>query len=645
MRVAAALLAALAAAVVVELARWGWQQHARAAAARAVLVEVMSGPTRPLAARFSHPAMDRHRPLAATCPRPQRGPGHDQLAELEAAGEAQGLAAVHALACDVRRARRVLEQLPSSHAVENDLAALVNDDPGRREEALKRLDVILREAPQHPQALWNRGLILAGMGLPRAGARAFRAVAVLGEPGWAAEASARASELEARVNLQRQASEESSRAVSLVAQGQIPPDGLIARFPEAVRLKFYETARQRPAGTLESLLPLASAIDRVQGGRAMTLITTGRVNLQRLWELSVRPGVTNALLYQRLSAGTEDPLREIRGHQLLGWAEAAARNLPAAHAAYDKALELCRSGSFPATCIDIKLAMAIQHLEAYRLHDASELALSAKGDSDTHHLAEHALRAERLLQRLADFRQEFAMARAYAEELTLRSNDCLAVQSAREYLAEVALQLGQPSQALANLEAIPACASSAAKKARRPNLGRVGLNVLANLIREQGPAAHHWPWFEASVSALRGAGTNARRDDLMHANLFEGRALLLRSPVVARSKLEQAISLADSFGPADEGAQRYSNAGLYHPGDRCGDRRSPRAGADLPGQRPAGRPARPLCRGPVRREWPCQSPRAGGPGSQRRSREPGPRLRTCTGSAGTGDACPRRSWT
>ena len=62
---------------------------------------------------------------------------------------------------------------PAPRAVENDLAALVTDDPGRREEALKRLDAILREAPHHPQALWNRGLILSGMGLPRAGARAF----------------------------------------------------------------------------------------------------------------------------------------------------------------------------------------------------------------------------------------------------------------------------------------------------------------------------------------------------------------------------------------------------------------------------------------------------------------------------------------
>ena len=58
--------------------------------------------------------------------------------------------------------------------------------------ALELLEGVLRRIPDHPQALWNRALVLRALGRPVPAAEAFEAVARRGEPGWSEEAGIRA---------------------------------------------------------------------------------------------------------------------------------------------------------------------------------------------------------------------------------------------------------------------------------------------------------------------------------------------------------------------------------------------------------------------------------------------------------------------
>lgn len=142
---------------------------------------------RPLAARFTVGAADRYRPfevsVARSVPLSARA-----LARLEVRGDRQAVAAAFALAGEGEEALRRLRALPPGPEVESDRGALMLAGEGGAAEALDHLDRALAARPQLPQALFNRGLALRALGLPLGAARSFRAVAALGEAGWAEEA-------------------------------------------------------------------------------------------------------------------------------------------------------------------------------------------------------------------------------------------------------------------------------------------------------------------------------------------------------------------------------------------------------------------------------------------------------------------------
>jgi cellulose synthase operon protein C len=556
-------VAALLAAVAIEAARWG---HARLQgwnATRAIFTRACAPATRPLEARLAYPLADRHRPVGPGCGPESRALlyQHQDLAELERQGDRHGLASVYALSCDPRRARRLLHELMAGDSPDaaNDLAALSLDLPDGAAQALRHLDDVLRGHPRHPQALWNRGLVLASLSLPLAAARSFRAVEALGEPGWSGEAGQRAARLEqAAANLVR-AEAEGERAVAGIEKAVVPSEDVIARHPEAARIRFYVAARARTGAALADLLPVAQAIDKVQArlqGQAgssspLTQMVQGAVDLNRMFALTRPPLlVDKAREYQRLAAITSDPWQEIRGWQLLGRAQAAARNFAPALQAFDRALALCRERRFPDVCAETKVWLALHHSDRYQLQPARALALEAKRDSQAHGLAWWDVEANRRLQRLEDFRQEFGLARAYAEENSLRRDDCGAAQMAREYLAEMAMQQGQPNQARQELAAVGACG-----KGQPVRFDMTGLSVLGALIRDPAVAGQELSWWTESLAWHRAQHASRAPLEQTTILLIEGRALIERDPARAEKLLDEVIARSDAAGRDDAGAE------------------------------------------------------------------------------------------
>lgn len=184
---------ALAAAVALMVLRPGQEPSALGPGALAL------APTRAMEARLSWEGASGWRPYGVTRSGGQQLPVEQvspraQLA-LEEAGDWHGLATTYLLQGQAERASTALERAPASPEVDNERAVLAMAR-GEWAQALALLERVLQARPQHPQALWNRGLVLRELGRAREAAESFRQVAALGEPGWSQEALQRAEALE-----------------------------------------------------------------------------------------------------------------------------------------------------------------------------------------------------------------------------------------------------------------------------------------------------------------------------------------------------------------------------------------------------------------------------------------------------------------
>lgn len=154
-------------------------------------------PARELEARIAYPAADRYLPYVPV----RTGDGADAAAEppvslralaaLEARGDLHGIAAAYLVRGELRQAADFLARSAPSVDLDND-RAVVAMAAGDLRGALELLEGVLRRIPDHPQALWNRALVLRALGRPVPAAEAFEAVARRGEPGWSEEAGIRA---------------------------------------------------------------------------------------------------------------------------------------------------------------------------------------------------------------------------------------------------------------------------------------------------------------------------------------------------------------------------------------------------------------------------------------------------------------------
>ncbi|HEY4242860.1 MAG TPA: CHAT domain-containing protein [Kofleriaceae bacterium] len=235
--------------------------------------QIALAPKRSLEARLAWDGASPYReydvPLAAEAP-------HENvplatLADVEKAGDAHGVGALALLNGDRRQAQSYLDRAPLSPEVLSDRAALALAEH-QPERALGLCDDALAKSPKLGAAMWNRALALRDLGLVRAAAAQFREVAAQQEPGWADEATKRATALDASLDASRDAANRVNKGgAQLVADGTgIAASDATVELGVA-RIWLYDAIRAAPsAERLDKLRPLAAAIDADAGAHDAT---------------------------------------------------------------------------------------------------------------------------------------------------------------------------------------------------------------------------------------------------------------------------------------------------------------------------------------------------------------------------------------
>jgi tetratricopeptide (TPR) repeat protein len=226
-------------------------------------------PFRRIEARVTHPLADRHRPYLSS---PSAAPraSLETLARLEEREDTRALAAAHLLRAHWTQARSILAQ-PLGADDQSDLAVVALQEKAFNE-ALTLLESALEQTPRHPQARWNRALVLRELGLSHLAEEAFEEAARLDEPGWSQEAREEARRLNTAFTRRQQAWAALDKALKT-------PEGLeelLARpelakeVPGTARVVFYKAIRSRTTpDQVLALLPLARVLDEHQGDSAL----------------------------------------------------------------------------------------------------------------------------------------------------------------------------------------------------------------------------------------------------------------------------------------------------------------------------------------------------------------------------------------
>ncbi|MCE9668146.1 CHAT domain-containing protein [Myxococcus stipitatus] len=511
-----------------------------------------------------------------------------ELAGLEERGDLHGIAAAYLVRGDWRQASDFLRRMPASADRDCDLAVVALEQ-GRLEDALDLLEGVLREVPDHPQALWNRALVLRDMGLTLQAAESFDAVVKLGEAGWSEEAKVRAQALRSETRLRSRAFQD-ARAAALdlgTVEGARVPLEEARRFPGVVRLAFYDAVRAAPSrDAVLRLLPLAQVLDEVQGGTMLrdTVERVARADFQRRGPLSrdyarllrgelssadtflerlrrsgeedlylgalVALNVEDAFLedFVRVARGSQDPWLVLLAERELSVREEREGRWWKAEQRLRAALSSCSGRGLAYRCATLKRRLVDLFVRLHRPADALEEARA--GWRMTRDMGEWNLELQFLqeMAQIARYRHSAASARAYLRESLSRSpDDCEQRTYVHRNLATVAWADFRPSEARAELELASRCG--------RP-LGIPGAWVLSYLSRFGAE--------QRDEDVLRRTLAELRRGPLTageHAALtfLEGQFLLERERTSGRELLRAAIDAADRLPPDDVDARKARN--------------------------------------------------------------------------------------
>jgi hypothetical protein len=554
-------------------------------------------PTRLLEARVAYAHADGHRPYApmrggaatssATPPLPLR-----ELADLEEGGDLHGIAAAYLVRKDLRQAADFLQRAPASPDRDCDQAiiALEQDHP---DEALALLEGVLRRVPDHPQALWNRALVLRELGLTLLAAEAFEAVAKRGEPGWSEEALIRARALRQETQARGRAWNAAFAAVRDLmgdARARLPLEEA-RQYPGIARLAFYDAVRAAPTRDAAlRLLPLAEVLDGVQGGdvlrgyvhhvarrdfalrgplaRDYARLVRGELpsreafleKVRRSGEEDLYLGVLTTLGpavrlrnmedFTRLARAARDPWLTLLAERELSVAEEHEGHWWKAEARLRAALDACQGQGMTYRCITLKKRLADLYLALNRPADAFEQASSGRRSS--HQAGEWELE-QQLLQELAHiarYRLDVHSARAYLRESLARTPElCEQRTYVHRNLAYLSWLDFDPKGARRELEQALACG--------RP-LGLPGALVLSYLARF-GSGSHDADLLRRTLSELRRAEPTP--GEQVQLGFAEGQFLLEQDRAAGRELLRGAIQQAEAL-PEDVDA-RKTRMGAY----------------------------------------------------------------------------------
>lgn len=549
-------------------------------------------------ARLSWPGAAAHRPyeIVRSAEGSSAGVPLGALSDLDRRGDWHGVGALALINGDHRQAEAFFRRAPASPALAADRAALALAE-GRPERALAATEEALRAAPGHSAASWNRALALRDLGLSWAAAAAFTQVAALGEPGWAQEARARATELEREATARKALTERVLAAGPLLSSA---PQALslddARRLPGLARVYLYDAIRSASSEQLVALAPLIEAVEgRAPNGpmaalrqrmqqvaqRAPGLVATYReisikkslpraaraAFLQQLRALRADDLLIGALIHlspngyvvaeaelpelARLAAASPDPWFRVLGLEQKAQVAILANRLPEAEAVLLRARQRCQAGDVPAyRCLRVSLLLADTYARWQRLSEASEERASAwkLARAEGEWLTEGRLLAmgANLAVVVDDSAgSQLPLARAYAEELALRQPAaCDVAITARYDLALTAVNQLRFDEARRELAELPACSVPVelADSLRR-------VLVEAHLVREELRQARGAgdPAAAPQVATLRNTLAELRAKEPSPAQRamldhIEGRLLIDVEPATGEALLRRAIS-------------------------------------------------------------------------------------------------------
>ncbi|HKA87114.1 MAG TPA: CHAT domain-containing protein [Haliangiales bacterium] len=551
-------------------------------------------PDRMIEDRVPFAAMDRHRAYVVARSGVASGETVPMalLGELEQSGNAVGVAAGHLVGRDFVRAEAALARSGDDPAVEPAVEverAVAARGRGRLSDALNRLDGVLSRNPRHPQALWNRALVLRDLDLPLMAAEAWDASAALGEPGWSAEAKRRASDLRSDRAARAQRWQTVLDACNDDVSGdRLPAREIIAISPATCRRALYEALRLATTrAAVEALAPMAETIDGAMGDTAASTLVrriaakdfgaraasvaayrsltraagVPRVDKERLLGKLRAAGEDDLVLgaltrtglvadhaaeYVRVARATADPYFAEAADEEEANAQLAAGDPLGAEVRLRRAVRACASREVELRCADLHLTLARLYIELHRPVEAKNVAREALARSRRI----GAYWDEKFLfDRLADaarFERDHSLMRAYLGEAMLRAKgDCRQVRYAQELFAIADVGELRFADARRDIDRAPLCD-------RPPTLVRAV--VLAELSRFDGTPAE--------ASALRDGLRRARAErkwtpgELAHADAIEGRLLAVRDPAAAKAQLRRAIADADRLAAGDASAAK-----------------------------------------------------------------------------------------
>ncbi|NMO17379.1 CHAT domain-containing protein [Pyxidicoccus fallax] len=561
-------------------------------------VWLAQAPSRRLEARVAYAPADGHRPYSpmrsgseasqAAPPLPLR-----ELADLEERGELHGIAAAYLVRGDLRQASDFLQRVPPSPDRDCDLAVIALEQ-GHPEEALALLEGVLRQVPHHPQALWNRALVLRELGLTLLAAEAFEAVAKQGEPGWSEEALIRARALRQQTQSRGREWKAAFAAVRdlMTDEGARLPLDEARRYPGIVRLAFYDAVRAAPTRDAAlRLFPLAEVLDGVQGDgmlRGYVHHVAGRDFARRgplardyarlvrgelpereaFLEAARRSGEDDLYLgaltvlgpsvrlrymedFTRLARAGNDAWLTLLAERELSVAEEHAGQWWKAEARLRAALDACQGRGMTYRCVTLRKRLADLYLALNRPAEAFEQA--RVGWSAAHESGEWELERQLLqeLAHIARYRLDVTSARAFLRESLARTpDDCEQRTYVHRNLAYLSWLDFDPKGARRELEQALEC--------DRP-LGLPGALMLSYLARF-GSDAHDADLLRRTLSELRrGEPTPGELAQLVFA---EGQFVLEKDRAEGRELLRDAIQQAEAL-PDDVDA-RKTRMGAYN---------------------------------------------------------------------------------
>lgn len=548
-----------------------------------------------LEARVSYRAADKHREPASKL---MGGSGSAEELSYEDLGvlqksDKQGLVAALLVRNDKRlaeQALQALEKMDPSADLDSDraVAMLIL---GRREEALRLLDAVLATNPRHPQALWNRGLVLHELGLPLLAARTFSEVAALNEKGWSREAKEKAEILESKEFARRDRwkglSDVGERLVGGAHAIQLPEG--FSQFPSA-RRHFYEAVRTAPSReAVLALLPLAQELDArakgdvlasyvrrvamadfsrraplaaayarlLQGGqlsteeqeRFLTELLGAReddILMGAIVELGATP--RRLALFEEKAAATGDPWFQLLAAQLRASADASTGNWTHAIQTLVEVRGRCQGGGVEYRCMKLDREL----LSVYTLlHQLDRVRTQAEeGWKESRSRGEWLQESTMLwfLSEGARLAGDTSLARAYAMEYLERDRDNLeTARRVHQTLAVMELRQLRSEAARSDIDAALATGST---------LGLPGVLALADISRLK-PA----PGDEASllkhVEALKPTVSPGEKVIATHAL---GRLLIERDQARGKELLLRVIQEAEAPELAGDSAARRARA-------------------------------------------------------------------------------------